>query len=196
MSSTRILSITFLIIALGLAYFLVHRIKSAIDEEKRIARIERRVINKLILIREAQEAYQSVNGEYADTWEKLIDFVKNGEFYIIERSEEIITLDYGADSVIVHLDTLGTVPVIDSLYTKQELAKFSLDNLPIIPESDGEKFDLFTDKITKGGVQVDVIEVRDIAPVDPMRKESNEARNRKPLRFGSRTEVTTAGNWE
>ena len=43
---------------------------------------------------------------------------------------------------------------------------------------------------------VDVVEVRDVAPVNPNRNEENEAKNRKPLRFGSRTDVTTAGNWE
>jgi hypothetical protein len=137
-----------------------------------------------------------VNGQYANTWEKLVDFVNTGDFYIIQRSEEIITLSYARDSVIVHLDTLGTVPVIDSLFKKQKYADFTLADLPIIPESGGKKFDLFTEKITKGGITVDVIEVRDIAPANPMRRESNEARNRKPLRFGSRTDVTTSGNWE
>ena len=43
---------------------------------------------------------------------------------------------------------------------------------------------------------IDVIEVRDTDPVDPTRKEDNDGRNRKPLRFGSRTDVTTSGNWE
>jgi len=33
-------------------------------------------------------------------------------------------------------------------------------------------------------------------PFDPDRKEANEANINKPLRFGSRTSITTAGNWE
>jgi hypothetical protein len=196
MNLTRILSISFLVVALALFAFLVSRIKFAIDEEIRIENVEKIVIRKLEMIRVAQIAYQSVNGQYANTWEKLVDFVNTGDFYIIQRSEEIITLSYGRDSVIVHLDTLGTVPVIDSLFKKQKYADFTLADLPIIPESGGKKFDLFTEKITKGGITVDVIEVRDIAPANPMRRESNEARNRKPLRFGSRTDVTTSGNWE
>jgi len=196
MNLTRILSISFLVVALALFAFLVSRIKFAIDEEIRIENVEKIVIRKLEMIREAQTAYQSVNGQYANTWEKLVDFVNTGDFYIIQRSEEIIVLSYGKDSVIVHLDTLGTVPVIDSLFKRQKYADFTLADLPIIPESGGKKFDLFTEKITKGGITVDVIEVRDIAPANPMRRESNEARNRKPLRFGSRTDVTTSGNWE
>ena len=45
-------------------------------------------------------------------------------------------------------------------------------------------------------LKVDVIEVRDPNPINPIRKESNEQKARKPLRFGSRLDVSTAGNWE
>jgi len=196
MNKIKIFSIVLLAFAIGLAGFLVYRIKFAIDEEKRIANIEQKIIEKLMMIRDAEVAFQAVHGEYANTWEKLIDFVKSGDFYIIEKSEEIITLSYGRDSVIVHLDTLGTVPVRDSLFSKMKYPNINFDDIPIIPGSGGKKFDLFTEKVTKSGITVDVIEVRDIAPANPMRKESNEARNRKPLRFGSRTDVTTSGNWE
>jgi biotin carboxyl carrier protein len=58
------------------------------------------------------------------------------------------------------------------------------------------KFDIFVGKVDKAGVMVQVIEVRDPSPDDPIRKESNEQKARKPLRFGSRVDVSTAGNWE
>jgi biotin carboxyl carrier protein len=58
------------------------------------------------------------------------------------------------------------------------------------------KFDIFVGKVDKAGMQVQVIEVRDPAPDDPIRKESNDQKARKPLRFGSRVDVSTAGNWE
>ena len=112
------------------------------------------------------------------------------------ESEEIITLAYGADSIVVHIDTLGTVSVFDSMFNAVKYPNLNLSRLKYIPGTENKEFDLFTDEITKGGVKVDVIEVRDTAPVNPVRKESNEARNKKPLRFGSRTDVTTAGNWE
>jgi len=196
MNKTRIFSLSFLIVAIALFAYLVHRIKFAIDEEARIANVEARVIKKLEMIREAQIAYQSVNGEYANTWEKLKDFIANGDFYIVEITEELINLSYGRDSSVYHYDTLGSVTVMDSLFNKQKYPNFNLEDLAVIPDSGGKTFDLFTEKVTKGGITVDVIEVRDIAPANPMRRESNEARNRKPLRFGSRTDVTTSGNWE
>ena len=96
----------------------------------------------------------------------------------------------------MHIDTLGTVNVYDSLFSRNRYPHLDLDRLKYIPGTDNKVFDLFADEIVKGGVTVDVVEVRDTAPVNPNRKETNEARNRQPLRFGSRTEVTTAGNWE
>ena len=65
-----------------------------------------------------------------------------------------------------------------------------------IPEGGGAKFDIFVGKVDKAGLMVQVIEVKDSKPANPERKESNEAKNRKPLRFGSRMDVSTSGNWE
>ncbi len=70
-----------------------------------------------------------------------------------------------------------------------------LTRLAYKPDSE-TKFDIFVGKVDRSGVMVDVIEVRDPNPVNPFRSEANEAKNRKPLRFGSRTDVTTSGNWE
>lgn len=58
------------------------------------------------------------------------------------------------------------------------------------------KFEIFVGKVDRNGVLVDVIEVKDPSPDNPFRSEANEAKNRKPLRFGSKTDVSTSGNWE
>ncbi len=63
------------------------------------------------------------------------------------------------------------------------------------PDSD-DKLEIFVGKVDKSGLMVQVIEVRDPKPDNPTRKETNEQKARKPLRFGSRTDVSTAGNWE
>ena len=269
---TRILSIGFLVVALGLAYYFVSRIKFAIDEEKRIEVSEAAVIDKLMLIREAELAYQEIHSKYTDNWDTLINFVKYGEYPITKRSETIIEKPYGGDSIIVHIDTLEIISVKEYIFLKEhnvyaaddgvfraflvnpgdyvikgqkiytmisattgkvvdQIAKESgritslparaadsplvkaeilftmleevfdpninIDELAIIPLSNPQiKFDLFADRINKNNLMVNVVEVRDINPVNPKRDEENEANNRKPLRFGSRSEVTTAGNWE
>ena len=191
MNLTKILTAVFYLISIGLAYFLVSSIANDIQEEKRILRVEGLVIDKLIKIRDAQISYQASNGQFTSDWNKLISFVDTGKIYLTERKETIIQLDYGADSIVVDIDTLGSVAVIDSLFEDD----FDAQTLPFVPESE-KKFNLWADKINKSGVMVDVIEVVDPEPTDPTRSEDNDIRNRKPLRFGSRTEVTTAGNWE
>ena len=193
----RIISIVLLIIALALAGYLVNSIKSSIDEKERIARVEAKVIDKLMIIRKAEVGYQAKYGDYTADWDSLADFIQIDSFFITEKSETIITLDYGADSVVVDIDTLGTVSVMDSLFSEPRFTEYDWSKLKFIPENeDNKEFEIFAGQIEKSGVKVDVIEVRDTDPVDPTRKEDNDGRNRKPLRFGSRTDVTTSGNWE
>lgn len=190
MNLNRILSIVFFLVAIGIGYLLVDSIYFEIQQEKRINREENAVIEKLKQIRGGMIAYQRANGQYTSDWDKLINFIDTADFYITERSETIIPRDYGGDSVVITIDTLGTVPVYDSLYA--DIENFKLDRLPYKPGSD-EKFLIFADKVIKGGVQVDVFEVKDPSPINPKRKADD---NERALRIGSKSEVTTAGNWE
>lgn len=68
-------------------------------------------------------------------------------------------------------------------------------NLSKVPGS-GATFDIYTGFTNRSGTRVAVIEVRDPDPINPARSESNEAKNRQPLRFGSRNDVSLSGNWE
>ncbi|MDH5368325.1 MAG: hypothetical protein OEW67_15205 [Cyclobacteriaceae bacterium] len=193
----RVISIGLLIVAISLAGYLVYGIKSSIDEKERIARVERKVIEKLMTIRKAEIGFQAKYGDYTADWDSLANFIKADSFFITEKSETIITLAYGADSVIVNIDTLGTVSVMDSLFSTPEFSKYDFLALKFIPENKNKaEFEIFAGQIEKSGVKIHVIEVRDTEPADPTRSEENDGRNRKPLRFGSRTDVTTSGNWE
>ncbi len=268
---TRIFSIITLLIAITLAYLLIDSIKFAIDEEVRITKSEAVVIEKLKLIREAEKAFQEVNSRYTNNWDTLINFINNGKYYITTRSETVIELAYGADSIVVNIDTIDVIPAKEYIFIKNhdvfiadngdfveyfvkkgqqirkgqklysmvsvtgkkvnQMSKVSgvimsiekiaantkitkgdlvlhvreekfnantnISRLATIPLTNPPaQFDLFADRIEKNRLMVNVVEVRDTKPVDPKRKEDNEANNLKPLRFGSRTEVTTAGNWE
>jgi hypothetical protein len=196
MNMTRIVSIAALIVSIVLAVLLYNSIFDSIEESERVEKMEAKVRAKLIMIREAQIAYQAVNGQYTSDWTKLLKFIESGNFYITSRIEHIITLEYGADSVYIEIDTLGTKPVRDSIFSAAKYPKFDLETLAYSPGDESKKFEMWADKIDKNGVLVDVVEVWNTAPVNPIRKEKNEARTKKPLRFGSRTSVTTTGNWE
>ena len=183
-----------LLLAAGLAFYLVNSIKFSIDEEARINEAEAKVIEKLKMIRSAQIAFQSVNGQFASEWDTLLNFIDSGNIFLIQRREETVLLDYGAEETTLFLDTLGSVTVIDSLFSS--IPNFVASNLINVPGYENVQFEIWASKIEKGGVEVDVVEVRNPKPFDPNRKESNEANINKPLRFGSRTSITTAGNWE
>ncbi|MDE0470587.1 MAG: hypothetical protein OXH57_01500 [Ekhidna sp.] len=197
MKKMKIISVVMFIVWVSLAFFLFYSIKSSIDEDKRIASIEARIIEQLKMIREAEVAYMKVNGRYTSDWDKLISFIDTGKFYLVEKSETIIPLPYGKDSIVVIYDTLGTRLVVDSLFSGNKWPYFNLSALPFVPGVEPRtKFDVWADKITKAGLLVNAIEVKNPKPIDPSRDEESEYNTRKPLRFGSRTSVTTAGNWE
>ncbi len=197
MSTTKIISLVMLVVWVCLAVFLVYSIKSSIDEKKRIASAEALIIEQLKMIRDAETAYMQVNGQYTSDWDKLIAFIDTGDFYLTERSETIIPLPYDRDSIIVQIDTLGTRPVRDSLFSAAKWPRFDLETFAYVPGiNPPTKFIIWADKITKAGLLVNAIEVKNPKPVDPNRDEESEYNTRKPLRFGSRTSVTTAGNWE
>ena len=117
MNNIKLYTYGTLLLAAGLAFYLVNSIKYSIDEEARINKAESKVIERLKLIREAQIAFQSVNGKYASEWDTLYNFIENGEIFLIQRREETVLLDYGAEETTLYLDTLGSISVIDSLFS-------------------------------------------------------------------------------
>ncbi len=191
MNLTKILTIVFFIAALGIGYALYSGIQQTIEKEKEIARVESRVKAKLELIRSAQEAYQATFGDYANTWEKLIAYVDTGKIYVIQRTEKITMLDYGAERSEFFYDTLKTVAVKDSLFAPS----FNPKTLPELPHEEGKFFSLYAKDSIRNNINVDYLEVVDTYPFDKTRTEDAESERRRPLRIGSRTDITTAGNW-
>ena len=197
MTNTRKISLLILVFWIGLAFYLVFSIRTSIKEKENISRAEATIIDRLILIREAEIAYLSVNGSYTSSWDTLKNFIDSGYFYLTEKQETIITLPYGKDSIIVNIDTLGTVSVKDSLFNITKKPKFDLANFEYVPGVEPPtKFDIWAGTISKAGVIVNVIEVKNPKPIDPDRSEDSERTTKLPLRFGSKYSVTTSGNWE
>lgn len=192
MNLTKILSVVFLLVAIGTGYYLVNSVKSDIDFDTELRRTESQIVEKLKVIRDAQIAYRGGNGKYASDWDSLINFVDTGKIYIVQRREEIKLLAYGAEETTTILDTIGSVAVMDSLFSPSKVPNFNLQRLPFKPGTE-VKFEIFASKIDRSGQLVDVFEVRDPNPMNPMRRRND---NERALRVGSKTDVTTSGNWE
>ncbi|MBX2957369.1 MAG: hypothetical protein KF846_14495 [Cyclobacteriaceae bacterium] len=141
----------------------------------------------------------------------FLGFMKNEGDYVVkgtksyrmrresgDRTEEFVFLDKGTISSLAKInsgDKLKKGQNLITLWDYQLNPDVDVKNLAKVPGSD-KNFEIFTQQIEKNNIKVWVIEVKDPAPINPERREENEAKNKKPLRFGSKTDVTTAGNWE
>ncbi|MFC0262812.1 hypothetical protein [Fontibacter flavus] len=193
MTLSKILSVVFLLGALGLGYMLYKSVDDVVQKEKEIAAIESRIIEKLQMLRDAQIAYIAANGEYASNWQDLKKFIEEGDIWLVERKETTKLLEYGKEETTVTFDTLGSVTVMDSLFNERRYPNFNLENLHIVPGSGGKQFEFFADKIERSQREIGVFEIRDPDPINPKRRENNKE---KALRVGSRTDSSTSGNWE
>lgn len=135
--------------------------------------------------------------------------VKEGD-YVVKRSNAYRMKPENGEMDVYRFNDSGTITELsdikpgDPVKRGQILATLweyhlnpdvDINSLAQVPGSD-KKFDMYVGKVKKGNVEVSVIEVKDPSPINPDRNERNEARNRQPLGFGSRIDVTTSGNWE
>jgi len=137
-------------------------------------------------------------GKKFKSLDDLIKDIRRYEYNFIEFSE-----DKEDQSVIVRVSQINNyVNAADSLYKD----RLDVDHISLIPFSDNKKFDLETGKISKGAVEVNVIEVR--AGYEDILTGMNEQltinlvakleqlEKFPGLMFGSMYEPSTEGNWE
>ncbi|WP_236612894.1 hypothetical protein [Cesiribacter andamanensis] len=147
------------------------------------------------MIRDAELAYLAANGRYTANWDSLISFIETGRIPNVIKRETVIPLAYGADSIYVEYDTLGFVNVRDSLFSAQRYPGFNPETLPLIPGSDGKRFQLEAGRIfSQTGTPVNVFEAKDVHVVNPDRLKDTHPYG--PLRVGSMLQASTQGNWE
>lgn len=145
----------------------------------------------------------SENGVFMGYKVKVGDEILKGmKAYVIKTGKDSKEPPFVEKGIV---SSLADVKVGETVTKGKVLISFSdyifnpatdLKKLGEVPNNPGVMFDIITKKIDRNGLQVDVIEVKDPKPINPARKESNEQKSRKPLRFGSLTDVSLAGNWE
>ena len=128
--------------------------------------------------------------------------IKNQDAYTLivdGQSRTPVFIENGTISSLTDIRTGEQVikgqPLIN-FWEYQFNPNIDLSKLGEVPYMPGKMLQIFVGKVDKSGLLVDVIEVVDPAPADRSRKESNENKTRKPLRFGSRLDAATGGNWE
>tara|TARA_B100001059_G_C17798417_1_gene564604 strand:+ start:203 stop:859 length:657 start_codon:yes stop_codon:yes gene_type:complete len=166
------------------------------------------VIDRLKDIRTAQIAHKDVNGIYANNFDSLVSFIDNGIFTVIEKRDSSY-LEYNRTYRIDMLkeveivDTLGFIPVKDSLFGDNESYKM-MAKVPI--EGTDSEFSIKADIIDKNGYQVPVFEVKvkkDIVLFDQNKDLLDQENkvisvdgvNGPEIILGSMSDVSTSGNW-
>jgi hypothetical protein len=166
------------------------------------------VIDRLKDIRTAQIAHKDVNGFYANNFDSLVSFIDNGIFTVIEKRDSSY-LEYNRTYRIDMLkeieivDTLGFVPVKDSLFGDNESYKM-MAKVPI--EGTDSEFSIKADIIDKNGYQVPVFEVKvkkDVVLFDQNKDLLDQENkvisvdgvNGPEIILGSMSDVSTSGNW-
>ncbi len=94
----KLVNIVLVLCVAGLAYICVGSIMGSINFGKERALREKEIIARLIDIRTAQIAFRDQNkGQYTDSFDELIDFVKNGKMPFIMKVGELTDkqLEYG-----------------------------------------------------------------------------------------------------
>ncbi|MBF8151087.1 hypothetical protein ITJ86_14340 [Winogradskyella sp. F6397] len=165
------------------------------------------VIDRLIDIRDSQLAYKDVNGTYTDSFDKLINFVENGQVPITQRRDTLV-LDEERTKLFGGVETMKTITLIDTLSyysVKDSIFKGSdryktMMNVGVGKE--GAKFKLEAGKLDEFSVfeaSVEKSVVLDGEEPYLIEKEkqvvSVDGVNGPTLKVGSMTEVFTKGNW-
>lgn len=170
------------------------------NEYKRRAEV---VKERLIHIRDAQEAYKSVYKKYTGDFDTLIDFVANGKLVLLKKINNTPTLlrDSLRESELIKrgyiiIDT-GYISVLDSVF--KDIIDFRPEALCYIPFSNPKKkFAMQADIIDRGNVKVPVFEV--VADkhiyLHGLKKQYINQEKYISLQVGSLDEPIKDGNWE
>ena len=196
----------------ALSIFFASQIYSSINGPIKFNQVKNdrytQVIDRLKDIRTAQIAHKDVNGFYANNFDSLVSFIDNGIFTVIEKRDSSY-LEYNRTYRIDMLkeveivDTLGFVPVKDSLFGDNESYKM-MAKVPI--DGTDSEFSIKADIIDKNGYQVPVFEVKvkkDVVLFDQNKDLLDQENkvisvdgvNGPEIILGSMSDVSTSGNW-
>ncbi len=161
------------------------------------------VKERLIHVRDAQEAFRSVHRRYTTDFDTLIDFVKYGEMPLLRRinNTPVHLLDSISDREamrrgFIEIDT-SYINVKDSIF--KNVFNFNPDNLRYIPfSSPRQEFAMQAGMVSRGNVTVPVFEVvadRNIFLHD-QREQFIKQEHVISYQVGSMIEPIRDGNWQ
>ena len=196
----NIIKVILLVIIVILAYLVFESVMGPVRFNQQVEKRSHAVIQNLKDIRTAQMTFKTIHGNYTSSFDTLIDFLKTGEIPVVK----IIPDPNDTTYTKTIRDTLGYIPVIDSLFKDRK--NFTVNNLKYIPFTENVPFDMDAGIIEKGGVDVNVFEVSshykvflkglDEQMVVNLIAAKEQIERFPGLKVGSMVEASTDGNWE
>lgn len=189
------LVINLILIALvaALVYLLVDSIREPIAFKAVKDLREEVVASKLTQIRDAQEHYRSITGEFAHSFDTLKQVLSTGQFAIVSVMGDADDPD---NSEITYDTTF--VNALDSI-TKLNI---NLDSLRYIPFAGSAEFDIKADTLTYQSTLVNVVEVGTSRSKfmgdysDPrFKRYDNSYEPNSYIKFGDMNKPSLSGNW-
>ena len=189
-----VLNIIVVALIIFLGYLLYNSISEPIAFKNAYDKREGAVVEKLKEVREAQEYFKSIKGEYAGSFDSLKYVLNNDSFPVVKVYEDPENRDE------FRFDTTK-VAAKDSLQRAEW--DVNLDSLSYVPYSDGDQFSIFADTLTYQKTLTNVVEVG--VPYkefmgkyadDRFKKYNDRYNPDKVLKFGSKSSPSISGNWE
>lgn len=188
-------SLLFLVLAFVLAFLLYKSIEEPIAfNAERTTRTDA-VSTKLEMIRDAQDLYRDITGEYAATFDTLKEVLTQGQLLSIRVVGDADAVDGGVvtydTTYIAARDTAAGLGIV-------------LDDMEIVPYTDGKvKFDIDAKQIEYQSTNVPVVQVgvRQSAFMGQFADKKYQRYDQtydpaKPIKFGDLTKPTLSGSWQ
>jgi hypothetical protein len=194
MKKRTIFNALMFLLILFLGFILYKQIQEPIAFQQTKNLREKAVIDKLVKIRKAQEAYRGVTGKFASSFEDLTETLKNGKFVRVQVYGDV---DDPTQSNIRYDTTY--LPAIDSV----KALGIELEGIDVVPYGDGAKFNIQADTVTYQSALVDVVQVG--VTYETFMGEFKDARfkkydekydPKKKIKFGDLSKPILTGSWE
>lgn len=187
-----VLSLVLIALVTGLTWANYQSIIKPIEFKNEKERRNKHVVQRLKDIRTAELAFKSKYHRYTNSFDSLMNFLRNDSLSVVKAIGEVPDTMSQEDALlagIISRDTIG-INAYDSLFASQNIDDrehpFVIDSLPIIPFTGGKKFLLEAGFVERSNVKVPVFQATDAAPYD-----KNDVKQ-----VGSMTDPKTNGNWE
>jgi hypothetical protein len=188
-----------LILSILIGYLIWDSIESKIVLTETVEVRNKVVQERLEQIRDAQVEYKKVRGEYAKSFDNLLDFLQNDSVIQVKMEGEVPDSLLGKEAIALEMGIISRdttkIPVREILFVDN--FQSVIDSILYIPFTENKMFTMDAGEVEKGKVKVKVFAatayLKDIyAGLDTDNEGYDMADS---LTIGSMLEPTTNGNW-